>query len=85
MPGWLKTTAGFFVVLVPGITAGGAPPKFQDHEVGLFVETSAKLTTNGPQPELAEAVNPATGACPLAINAANSPIRKGKSSFLFNG
>jgi hypothetical protein len=61
------------------------PPKFHTRVFGPLVEISLKLITKGEQPEDLSAVNWATGAWPFAKNVINSPARKGKSSFLFNG
>jgi hypothetical protein len=87
VPGVLKTITGFWLPLVPdGKTFGGAPPKFQFHDVGVFVERSLKFTTSGGQPAVAPVVvKLATGACPFTRNAANRPIVRRKGSFLING
>ena len=38
-------------------------PKLHDHEEGLFVEESVKVTVRGAGPEKGEALNSATGGC----------------------
>ena len=56
-PPAVKVCDGFWVV------TGGVPsPKFQLHEVGVFVEVSVKVTVNGAAPDDADFVNEATGA-----------------------
>jgi hypothetical protein len=42
-------------------------PKFQDQEVGLFVEVSVKLTGSGAVPEVGVPEKPATGAGGFAV------------------
>jgi hypothetical protein len=53
--------------------------------VGVFVDRSVKLTTNGGHPEVVLGEKFAIGACPFTMNAVNRLIIKRKGSFLFNG
>lgn len=70
---------------VPGLTAGGTPPKFQLQEVGLPEEASLKPTTSGAQPATGVAIIFATGAWAKALKMKTNQNKGVRSSLLFNG
>jgi len=73
------------LVLVPGLTVGGVPPKFQLQEVGFPEDTSLKPTASGAHPAAGEAFIIATGACADAPQSKMNDKKGVSSSLLFNG
>ena len=84
-PGVEYNAAVLAKVLVPGLTCGGTPPKFQNQLVGPFEETSVNETASGAQPERGVAVMPATGTCAKLLKTTASSKKISKFSFLNNG